>query len=270
MFGSTSSWSKVAGLTITLAQTAYNIHIQIHDIIITRDNFHISIDKWVCHCSTIQVTPIVSTGKRNKLTVRLNTDGSPLPTCNCSEPAEDEYAVYISDIHFVGMFVKVSASKHTKATIETSDAMIKLENITVQNISEFEALRIESIIMIMQDVRVSCSNKIKIIRSSVTVHGKFLFDYNVGDINTVQLRTSVIFFRGEAKFVENKAKYGAALLAINSTIQFHQTAELVGNEGREGGAIALYDNSQLVVGKQSNVTFLNNHMVVLYQLTILP
>jgi len=91
------------------------------------------------------------------------------------------------------------------------------------------------------------------------VHGKFLFDHNVGYISTVQLRTSVTFFHGEAKFVEYKAKYGATLLAINSTIKFHQTAELVGNEGREGSAITLYDNSQLVVGKQSNITFLNNH-----------
>ena len=143
----------------------------------------------MCHCSTIQLTQIVSTGKRNKLTVRLNTDGSPLPTCNCSEPAEDEYAVYISDIHFVGMFVKVRVSKHIKATIDTSDAMIK------------------------QDVRVSYSNGIKIIRSSVTAHGKLLFDHNGGYISTVQLHTSVTFFHGEAKFVEYKAKYGAALLA---------------------------------------------------------
>jgi len=54
-------------------------------------------------------------------------------------------------------------------------------------------------------------------------------------------------------------KYGAGILALNSTIQFHQTAYLVGNEGREGGAIVLYDNSQLVIGKESNITFLNNH-----------
>ncbi|MDD9818551.1 MAG: hypothetical protein OXU61_10540, partial [Gammaproteobacteria bacterium] len=198
IFGSTSSWSKVAGLTITLAQTAYNIHIHIHGIIITHDNFHISIDKWVCHCSTIQLTQIVSTGKRNKLTVRLNTDGSPLPTCNCSEQAKDKYTVYISDIHFVGMYVQVTAGEHIKAAIETSDAMIKLQNITVQNTSKNEALTIWSIIMIMQDVRVSYSGGIKIRRSSVAVHGKFLVNHNVGDINTVQLRTSVTFFHGEA------------------------------------------------------------------------
>jgi len=54
-------------------------------------------------------------------------------------------------------------------------------------------------------------------------------------------------------------KYGAGILALNSTIQFHQTADLEGNEGRDGGAIVLYDNSQLVIGKESSITFLNNH-----------
>jgi len=47
MFESTSFGRKVAGLNITQAQTAYNVHVHIHDIIITHDNFHISIYKWV-------------------------------------------------------------------------------------------------------------------------------------------------------------------------------------------------------------------------------
>ena len=37
--------------------------------------------------------------------------------------AEDEYTVYISDIHFVGMCIHVRAGEPTKAAIETSDAM---------------------------------------------------------------------------------------------------------------------------------------------------
>ena len=98
----------------------------------------------------IQLTQIASTGIHNELTVRLNTGGSPSPTCNCSEPAEDEYTVYISDIHFVGMCVHVRAGEPTKAAIETSDAMIKLQNVTVQNTSEsvaFSIMRMLSIIM---------------------------------------------------------------------------------------------------------------------------
>ena len=67
MFESTSFRSKVAGVTITLAQTAYNVHIGIHNIEITHDDFEVSIDKWVCHCSTIHVTQIASTGNHNIL-----------------------------------------------------------------------------------------------------------------------------------------------------------------------------------------------------------
>jgi len=66
MFESTSFRSKVAGVTITLAQTAYNVRIGIHNIVITHDDFEVSIDKWVCHCSTIHVTQIASTGNCSK------------------------------------------------------------------------------------------------------------------------------------------------------------------------------------------------------------
>ena len=63
----------------------------------------------------------------------------------------------------------------------------------------------------------------------------------------------------DVKIVGNKAQHGAVILAINSTMKFQQTAELVENEGREGGAIALYDNSRMIAGKQSTITFQNNH-----------
>ena len=48
------------------------------------------------------------------------------------------------------------------------------------------------------------------------------------------------------------------LLVNNSTIKFRHTAELVENQGRVGGVIALYNSSRLVFGEKSNVTFLRN------------
>jgi len=67
--------------------------------------------------------------------------------------------------------------------------MIKLQNVTVPNISEsvaFSIMRMLSIIM--QDVRVSDSKGIKIFRSNACIHGKFLLDHNIAAISTVQLR----------------------------------------------------------------------------------
>ena len=48
------------------------------------------------------------------------------------------------------MYIQVSAGEHIKAAVETSDAMIKLQNVTVQNTSEsvaFSIMRMLSIIM---------------------------------------------------------------------------------------------------------------------------
>ena len=53
--------------------------------------------------------------------------------------------------------------------------------------------------------------------------------------------------------------WGSTVVLINSTIKFRQTAELVQNEGKAGGAIALYENSQLVFWEQSRAMFLRNH-----------
>ena len=253
MFGFTSRWSRVAGLTITLAQAAYNVHVHMHNIIIRYSNFDVFIDKWMCHCSVFQATQIAGTGNKNTLAVKLNTGGSPLPSCNCSEPAEEEYTVHISDSWFVGMGITVTSF------VDNCDARIKLENITVQNTDSTALLIIRMLSIMLQDVSISYSRGIKITKSNITIHGTFLFKHNIRVISIVLLRSSVTSFHGVVKFVENKAKYGAVILAINSTIKFQLTAELAGNEGTQGGAIALYDNSQLIIGKQSNITFLKNH-----------
>ena len=53
-------------------------------------------------------------------------------------------------------------------------------------------------------------------------------------------------------------KWANVILASESTMTFQQTAELVENEGSVGGAIVLFDDSQLIFGPKSNVTFLRN------------
>jgi len=103
------------------------------------------------------------------------------------------------------MWVQVTVGEPIRAAVETSDAMIKLQNVTVQNISESVAFRIMRMLsIIMQDVRVSYSQGIKVFRSNVTTHGKFLLTHNTATISTVQLHASVTLFYGDFKFLEIK------------------------------------------------------------------
>ena len=68
------------------------------------------------------------------------------------------------------------------------------------------------------------------------------------------LVNSILPFHGKTKIIANKVEWGGAIFAINSTVMFHQTAELVENEERAGCAVTLY-----IVEKQTKVTFLRNH-----------
>jgi len=106
---------KATGLLIMLAQTAYNVHIHMNNIATYGNqrygffgpygNLHFAIEQWRCYCSVIQATLISGTntvGEGDTATVSLNSaDDSSI--CNCSKSTEEEYTVYISDSHFVGM-----------------------------------------------------------------------------------------------------------------------------------------------------------------------
>ena len=96
--------------------------------------------------------------------------------------------------------------------------------------------------------------------SNVSVYGDNYFYHNAGGYILLSLR-SMISIHGNIKFISNKVKWewGGTVVLINSTVKFRQTAELVKNEGKAGGAIALYENSQLVFWEQSKVIFLRNH-----------
>ena len=72
--------------------------------------------------------------------------------------------------------------------------------------------------------------------------------------------TKAVYDReSDVKFIRNKVEWANVILTSESTLTFQQTAELVENEGKVGGAIALFDGSQLHFGAKSNVTFLRNY-----------
>ena len=152
------SWCPgcATGLGITLAQTTYNVHIYINNIIMHRNkkirewwygNLHFFVVNWECQCSIIQAKQITSANKvkwEDTTRIHLHSD-STLPTCNCSK--EEEYTVKISDSYFEGVGILVDTDS------KYCTAQIKMHNITVQNSSTFP-LRIGKMKSIeLQDVK---------------------------------------------------------------------------------------------------------------------
>ena len=251
------------GLGVFLALTTYNVQVHINTIKMYRNmkskkkwqgNLRFIIQNWECHCSQIQVKQITSTNiveEGDKLQVYISKTSNNLASCNCLKPAEEEYTVNISNGCFVGVGILLVNANHC-------DTRIKLQNITVQNSSLIHVSGMKSIEI--QDIIFNQSTVMSIENSNITVSGRCFFMHMHNEYtSTVYVFRSTICFHGDIKFIENEVKRAAIILANNSTIKFQQTVELVKNKGRTGGAIALYNGSQLIFWEQSNVTFLKNH-----------
>ena len=253
------------GLSIMLAQVTYNVHTYINNITTFSNrkvgnwygNFQFIIENWEQHCSVIRARQIVSTNKAEEedtaqIHLKSNPSGHILHTINCSKPAE---MVHISDSYFVGVGIFVDAKT------KDCDSEIVLRNITVLN-SSVHALKISRMKCIkLQDVKFACNsqNGILIYNSNVTVSGRCFFMNNTGHTGILYLYNSTMSFTEYVIFIGNQVEWAIVIVAKQSTFKFYQTAELVENKGKVGGAIALYDSSQLVFGNQSNVSFVRNH-----------
>ena len=275
MFGKLPNFSQTynlwgtTGLNIMVTQTTYNVNIHIDNIKIYRNmnkkrrngNLRFFIENWECQCSVIQAKNITSTNmirREDKIQVHLESKAhGSLPTCNCTKPAEKEYTVSISDSYFVGVGIRVYADINYIYCY----TRIKLQNITVQNSTAF-ALHISGMKSIkIQDMTFTYTTGISIEDSNIIASGRCQFIHNTGHAKRgiAAFYRSTISFHGDIKFIENKVHGLAVITAYNSTMRFQKTAELVANRGRVGGAIGLFDNSQLVLGEQSETTFLRNH-----------
>ena len=262
-----------AGLDIMLTQITYNVHVCLNSIEIYSNlddsswngNLQLIIKNWECHYSVIQAKQITSTNivqMQDIAHVRLQSKSSSdtLHTCNCSKPVEEEYTVHISDSYFVGVSIYVDTySLHIDC-----NTRIKLQNITVQN-STMPALQISEMKSIeMQDMNFSYNHHYALLlyHSNIKASGRCYFINNTKHTGTVYLKyKSTLSFDRESdvKFIGNKVEWANVILASESTMTFQQTAELVENEGKVGGTIALFDGSQLLFGAKSNVTFLRNY-----------
>ena len=257
------------GLSATLAQTTYSVHINIMNITTCVNSgrqsgfygsLHITIENWMCQCSVIQAKQITTTNTQGGYDVAhifLKYGNSSSHTSTCA--SEKYYMVHISESQFVGTIIWMRSDK------KYCNAKIKLQNITIQNCTHgTNTLYILGMSSIkLKNIKLS-ENFLKrgMVTSNrhVSVYGNNYFYHNTGHYISFSLR-SIVSIYGNIKFISNKVKWkwGGTVVLRNSTIEFRQTAELVKNEGKAGGAIALYENSQLVFWEQSRAMFLRNH-----------
>ena len=144
------------------------------------------------------------------------------------------------------------------------DARVKLKNVTIQNCTNVIALDVHRLSIDLQDITFiyNCLDEyvtgMIVVNSNISLYGSNYFTNNTGR-RMLLLITSTISFHGHTKIIGNEVEMGSTVYVIKSTIIFQQKAELAENEGKAGGAIALYENSQFVFWEQSKITFLRNN-----------
>ena len=256
------SWGAT-GLGIFLTQTTYKVFVHMNHLKTYNNmkkehwngNLRLVITNWECPSSVIQAKNIISTNIEKThdktwlyLQYMSKKRGS-LPRCKFVKTAEQKYRVHISDSHFDGMIIRVNTN------VKYCDARIKLQNITTQD-TLFHISKMKNIEM--QDV-IGQRSGMSADDSNITTFGSCYFMHvRNKQRSLVSLFRSNISFHN-VKFIDNKVHQDTVLLGNNSTIKFQHVAELVGNQGRVGGATALYNSSQLIFEKQSNVNFLGNY-----------
>ena len=146
-------------------------------------------------------------------------------------------------------------------------------NLTVKNCTTYPAMYIfgmEYIEIENMNFTHNHNHEITIYHTYIIASGRCYFNYNTGATGVLYLRERRIYFNGDVEFIGNKVKWATVILASQSTMKFQQTAKLVDYQSRVGGAMALYDVSQITVGEKSNVVFrgtTHSKMVVQYELT---
>ena len=165
--------------------------------------------------------------------------------------------MHISDSYFVRVGIYVE----TYSLNNNCDTRTKLKNITVQNstahalyISNMKSIELHdvyftyTIIIMNYHYTTAISKLLEDVISSTTPDTQVQFTWT----------TKVLYPLIENLMLNSLEKWANVILAGESTMTFQQTAEVVENEGSVGGATALFDDSQLLFGPKSKVTFLRN------------
>ena len=138
---------------------------------------------------------------------------------------------------------------------------IKLDNVTISHNEYYSnVMFIQSTTILLKNFNFTYNRgALTIDGSSVTVQGDSYFNENTGFWGAIDVRASTVSFDGNISIVKNKGEIGGAVYAYNSQFEIKNTVRLESNIGYDGGAIALHEDSYMIIRSNSTVNFTENH-----------
>ena len=96
----------------------------------------------------------------------------------------------------------------------------------------------------------------------VTFYGNASFRQNKGSYGAVCANNAEIHFQGNVSFLDNEGEYGGALILHQSNVSVRngQFAEVsfVRNHAQESGGAVYAINSQIIIGSEQHLSFVEN------------
>ena len=260
MFGIRSGLYKydiAAGFNVIAIQTTYHLKSYIRNVTVYGNAGQNMLLRIKCKVA-IQATQVNCTGGHYYgfvLEVERNST-------NC----KSQFFFHMSHSYFGRN--TVGASLHFRSI--TYSANVKLQNVTVEN--NRQALTVQmyyTSVLIIENVNIKHNKGGLIIsplqdhwvpfRVKVEFHGTNTFlgnNFTDSAYPALHLKYCNVTFNGNTTFLQNKGRYGGAIYADGTLINFQKSAVFLDNKGEYGGAVYARDSQIITTGQK--LSFVEN------------
>ena len=272
MFGRSNGMVYAGGLSLIFTQTSYAVYVNISNVALHNNtgrkwgSFSMTIEKWSCKYTMVQAEKIRCSNywygfwealsgfavweTASDISVHHHQDNRSL---------QFAYTLHILDSYFdtslgiTSVYVKGSNNLRVKFTdvaikgkFDDGNVGLRISNMSLVTLKRMKVF--------------SCKRlPIQVKSSKITIIDTLVTENEVDSAGVVQLFKSQVTFLGKTVFTKNYAHNGPGVFyARSSTLIFQGTVEFRNNTGYNGGALALYAGSQIVIRKQAHIKFIGN------------
>ena len=273
-FGRSNSRVYGGGLSLIFTQASYTVYVNITNAALYNNigrywgSFCMTIDEWSCKYTVVRAEKIRCSNYRYSFQPAMlgfavwerASDISVSPDQD-NQSLQFEYTLIILDSYFdtsLGIMAAVNVEGRKKLRVKFTDVVIE-----GKSDDGLVGLRISNMSLVtLKRMRVfTCKHiPIQVTNSKITMSDSLVAENEGAFLGVVQLWKSQVTFLGNTVFTKNYVHNGPGVFyAHSSTLIFQGTVEFVNNTGYNGGALALYAGSEIVIGRHAHIKFIGNY-----------
>ena len=256
-------------------QTPYTVYVNILNVAlynntgIMHGNFVMTINEWSYKYTMVRAEKVrcINNLRPSELgfSVRELLSPKSVSPHQGNHSQQFEYTLHVLDSYFdasmdgTAVIIASAYKESSKLRVKFTDTTIFYSNPKEVFGSIFVVLNVSSVIMERMIVTDSSTSHISATNSEIIMQDVFVLK-NKASWGVLTLLKSRVTFLGDTVFAQNYGVLGAgAIYAYGSTLIFDGNVDFVNNTGSNGGALALYAGSEIVIGKQVHLKFIGNH-----------